>query len=124
MAMQNAPMSEETALRLATAAVEELGGTRKIYRNPRHPFSVEPSRDLTIDGHQIEVRWGEVSSPAIVSVAGYVFQISDYELSVCRMKVSPSLPPGPCVRISLFGNAHLYRSSAGTRSPAPAVPRS
>ena len=77
MTGQQGPMGEETALRLAMAAVDELGGTRKIYRNPRHPFSVEPSRDLTIDGHTVEIRWGEVSSPAIVSVAGYVFQISD-----------------------------------------------
>jgi hypothetical protein len=75
-------MDDETALRLATAAVEELGGPRKIYRNPRHPFSVEPSRDLTIEGHQVEVRWGEVSSPAIVSVSGYVFQINDDDLEL------------------------------------------
>lgn len=82
MAGQNEPMDEETALQLAMAAVEELGGTRRIYRNPRHPFSFEPSRDLTIEGHQVEVRWGEVSSPAIVSVAGYVFQINDEDLDL------------------------------------------
>ncbi len=82
MTGQHAPMNEEKALRLAMAAVEELGGTRKIYRNPRHPFSFEPSRDLTIEGHQVEIRWGEVSSPAIVSVAGYVFQIGDDELDL------------------------------------------
>ena len=82
MAGQDAPIDEETALRLATAAVEELGGTRKIYRNPRHPFSFEPSRDLTIEGYQVEVRWGEVSSPAIVTVAGYVFQIGDDEFDL------------------------------------------
>lgn len=82
MTGKHSPMDEETALRLAMAAVEELGGTRKIYRNPRHPFSVEPARDVTIEGHQVEIRWGEVSSPAIVSVAGYVFQISDDELEL------------------------------------------
>lgn len=82
MAQPGDPMDEETAQRIAMAAVEELGGTRKIYRNPRHPFSVEPSRDLTIEGHQVEIRWGEVSSPAIVSVAGYVFQINDDDLDL------------------------------------------
>lgn len=75
-------MDEETALRLAMTAVEELGGTARIYRNPRHPFSIEPSRDLNVEGHQVEVRWGEVSSPAIVSVAGYVFQINDEDLDL------------------------------------------
>lgn len=82
MAGQSDPMDEATALRLAMAAVEELGGTRKIYRNPRHPFSVEPSRDLTIEGYEVEIRWGEVSSPAIVAVAGYVFQINDEDLDL------------------------------------------
>ena len=71
------PIDEATALRVAMAAVEELGGARKIYRNPRHPFSTEPSRDFTVEGHRVEVRWGEVSSPAIASVAGYVFEIGD-----------------------------------------------
>ena len=75
-------INEATALRVAQAAVDELGGPRKIYRNPRHPFSTEPSRDLTVEGHQVEVRWGEVSSPAIVSVAGYVFQINDDDLDL------------------------------------------
>lgn len=82
MAGPDTPMDEETALRLAMTAVEELGGTRKIYRNPRHPFSVEPSRDLSIEGNEVEIRWGEVSSPAIVSVAGYVFQINDEDLDL------------------------------------------
>ena len=75
-------MDEETAERLAMAAVETVGGTRKVYRNPRHPFSVEPSRDVTIEGYEIEIRWGEVSSPAIVSVGGYVFQVNDEDLDL------------------------------------------
>ncbi len=82
MAAPGDPMDEETAHRVAMAAVEEVGGTRKIYRNPRHPFSFEPSRDLTVEGHQVEIRWGEVSSPAIVSVEGYVFQINDDDLDL------------------------------------------
>ncbi len=82
MAGADEPMDEETAQRVAMAAVEEVGGTRKVYRNPRHPFSIEPSRDLTIEGHRVEIRWGEVSSPAIVSVAGYVFQINDDDLDL------------------------------------------
>lgn len=82
MTEQRDQMDETTAERVAMAAVEAVGGTRRVYRNPRHPFSVEPSRDLTIEGHVVEIRWGEVSSPAIVSVEGYVFQINDDDLDL------------------------------------------
>ena len=75
-------LDEATAFDLASRAVDEVGGTRRIYRNPRHPFSREPARRLTIDGHDVEIRWGEVSSPAIVSVAGWVFEILDEEISL------------------------------------------
>ena len=75
-------LDEETAFDLARRAVDEAGGTGRIYRNPRHPFSQEPARHLMIDGHDVEIRWGEVSSPAIVSVAGWVFEILDEEISL------------------------------------------
>lgn len=73
---------EDEAHRLAMLAVERLGGTRKIYRNPRHPFSIEPSRDVVVDGRTVEIRWGEVSSPAIASVGGWVFQINDEDIDL------------------------------------------
>ena len=76
------PIGEDEAHRLAMAAVEALGGTRRIYRNPRHPFSVEPARDVAVDGYTVEIRWGEVSSPAIASGAGWVFQINDEDIDL------------------------------------------
>ena len=68
-------LSEEQALELAEQAVEQAGGARMIYRNPRHPFSMHPTKTFVVDGYPVEVRWGEISSPAVASVAGYVFEI-------------------------------------------------
>jgi hypothetical protein len=72
-----APLSEAEATRLAHQAVDLAGGARMIYRNPRQPFSPNSRKDFEIDGHTIEVRWGEISSPAIVTAGGYVFEILD-----------------------------------------------
>lgn len=70
-------MDEAEATRLAGEAVDLAGGARMIYRNPRQAFSLNSMKNFTIDGHKIEVRWGEISSPAIATVAGYVFEIHD-----------------------------------------------
>jgi hypothetical protein len=68
---------EAEATRLAGEAVDLAGGARMIYRNPRQPFSQNARKVFEIDGYPIEVRWGEISSPAIVTVGGYVFEIHD-----------------------------------------------
>ena len=70
-------VTEAEATRLAWQAVELAGGTRMIYRNPRQSFSPNARKVFDIEGHPIEVRWGEISSPAIVTAAGYVFEIQD-----------------------------------------------
>jgi hypothetical protein len=69
------PLSETEATRLAGMAVDLAGGARMIYRNPRQPFSLNSRQEYTLEGHTIEVRWGEISSPAIVTAGGYVFEI-------------------------------------------------
>lgn len=71
------PLTEVEATRLARQAVDLAGGAGMIYRNPRQPFSPNAREFFDIDGHAIEVRWGEISSPAIVTAAGYVFEIHD-----------------------------------------------
>ena len=43
-------MDEQEASRIAEAAVEAVGGTRQVYRNPRYAFSLEPSRTVEIEG--------------------------------------------------------------------------
>jgi hypothetical protein len=71
------PLTEEQATDLAWQGVERAGGTREVYRNPRHPFSLQQSTDYVIDGYEVSVRHGEISSPAIVTVGGYVFEVHE-----------------------------------------------
>ena len=72
-----APLTEAEATRLAQEAVDLAGGARMIYRNPRQPFSRDARKVFDVEGHPIEVRWGEISSPAIVTAGGYVFEIHE-----------------------------------------------
>lgn len=78
----HAPMTEDQARDLAERAVEAAGGTRAVYRNPRHPFTLHPASVYDLDGHRVELRHGEISSPAIVSVAGWVFEIREEEIEL------------------------------------------
>jgi hypothetical protein len=75
-------LSEAEATRLARQAVDLAGGARMIYRNPRQPFSLNARKEFDIDGHTIEVRWGEISSPAIVTAGGYVFEILEHGIEL------------------------------------------
>jgi hypothetical protein len=70
-------LSETEATRLAHEAVDLAGGARMIYRSPRQAFSPDGRREIVVEGHPVDVRWGEISSPAIVTVGGYVFEIQD-----------------------------------------------
>ena len=85
-------VTEAEATRLAWQAVELAGGARMIYRNPRQPFSSNARKVFDVDGHAIEVRWGEISSPAIVTAAGYVFEIQDEGI---ELLIRPPRPRSP-----------------------------
>jgi hypothetical protein len=85
-------ITEAEATRLAWQAVELAGGARMIYGNPRQPFSPNARKVFDVDGHSIEVRWGEISSPAIVTAAGYVFEIHDQGI---ELLVRPPRPRAP-----------------------------
>jgi hypothetical protein len=85
-------VTEVEATRLAWQAVELAGGARMIYRNPRQPFSPNARKVFDLEGHPIEVRWGEISSPAIVSAAGYVFEIHDEGI---ELLIRPPRPRPP-----------------------------
>ena len=75
-------IDEQRAYDLAIQGVDLAGGTRQIYRNPRHPFTLHPSTFYEIDGFSVDVRHGEISSPAIVTVAGYVFEIHEESIDL------------------------------------------
>ncbi|HYO29667.1 MAG TPA: protein-L-isoaspartate o-methyltransferase 1 [Thermomicrobiales bacterium] len=70
-------MGEARATELAERAVDQAGGARMIYRNPRQAFSVGATKTFDVDGEPVEVRWGEISSPAVVTAGGYVFEIHE-----------------------------------------------
>lgn len=76
------PLNETRARELAMKAVETAGGPRNVYRNPRYPFALNPATDYVFDGHEVELRHGEISSPAIVTVEGWVFEIHDEDISL------------------------------------------
>jgi hypothetical protein len=71
------PIDETRATDLAQRAVDRAGGARMIYRNPRQPFSPKSHQTFDVDGAPVEIRWGEISSPAIATVAGWVFEIHE-----------------------------------------------
>ncbi|HET8521974.1 MAG TPA: protein-L-isoaspartate o-methyltransferase 1 [Thermomicrobiales bacterium] len=75
-------LTEAKATQLALEGVERAGGTREIYRHPRHPFSLQPAPVYEIDGYEVEVVHGEISSPAIVTVGGYVFEIHENDIEL------------------------------------------
>jgi len=62
-------MTEEEAMALAWKAIELAGGTRSIYRNPRQAFSAHSRRMVDVDGHKVEIRYGEISTPAVATVS-------------------------------------------------------
>jgi len=68
-------LDDETARRLAEEAVEMAGGARHVHGNPRHPFAMNASQKVELEGHQILIRFGEASGPAVVEIEGYVFDI-------------------------------------------------
>jgi hypothetical protein len=76
------PLGEDEAMALAAEAVELAGGTRQVYRNPRHPFALNSSTIYELSGRRVELRHGEISSPAIVTVDGWVFEIHEKEIEL------------------------------------------
>ena len=48
--------------------------------SPRHPFELHNSDVVEVDGHEITVLYGEMSSPAIAMIEGWTFEIKESEL--------------------------------------------
>lgn len=80
--MSGPVLDESVATHLVARAIDEVGGTRSVYRNPRMAFSQHAKRTVDVDGHSIEIRYGEISTPAIATVEGWVFQINDEDIEL------------------------------------------
>ena len=75
-------MNEEQAIDLVWKAIEKAGGTRSIYRNPRMAYAMNSRREIEIEGYIVEIRYGEISTPAIATVEGWVFEVFDEDIEL------------------------------------------
>lgn len=75
-------LTEQTAYELVTRALDSIGGPQTVYRNPRMAFAFDAVRNLEFEGYQIEVRYGEISTPAIATVNGWVWEIHDQDIEL------------------------------------------
>ena len=75
-------LTEEQATEFAWEAIRRAGGTRSIYRNPRMAFSAQSRRMMDVDGTMVEIRYGEISTPAVATVQGWVFEIHDEDIEL------------------------------------------
>ena len=87
MSDEHAPLDETEATRIANEAVDSIGGPKSVYRNPRQAFAFNATRNVEFEGHDVEIRYGEVSTPAIVTVEGWVFQINDQDIELLMKPV-------------------------------------
>lgn len=85
-------LTEEEATRIANAAVDEIGGPRSVYRNPRMAFSQHATRKVEADGWMVEIRYGEISTPAIATVGGWIFEVNDEGLELLIRPPKPQTP--------------------------------
>lgn len=82
-------MTEDEATAIVWDAIEKAGGTRSIYRNPRQAFSAHSRRLVEVGEHQVEIRYGEISTPAVATVSGWVFEIHDEDIVVLMRPPRP-----------------------------------
>ena len=87
--MSRPTLTEERATEIAREAVERAGGTRMIYRSPKYAFSLQQASDFEVDGVEVQLRHGEISSPAIITVAGWVFEIHDESIELLMRPPKP-----------------------------------
>lgn len=83
------PLDEQEATRIANGAVDSIGGTRSVYRNPRMAYAFNATRNVEFEGHNVEIRYGEISTPAVVTVEGWIFQIWDEEIELLMKPRKP-----------------------------------
>ncbi len=70
-------LTNAQARRIASLGVAQAGGGWNIVSSPRHPFSMNSIQEEQVEDHTVRIHFGEMSSPAIVEVEGWVFEIKD-----------------------------------------------
>ncbi len=75
-------MTEDEATAIVWDAIAQVGGTRSIYRNPRQAFSAHSRRLVDVGDHQVEIRYGEISTPAVATIKGWVFEVHDEDIEL------------------------------------------
>ena len=75
-------LTEQTSYELVMRALDSIGGPQNVYRNPRMAFAFNSVRNMDVDGHKIEIRYGEISTPAIATVEGWVWEIHDQDIDL------------------------------------------
>lgn len=75
-------LSEEQAHDVVAEAVERLGGGRAIESSPRHAYSLRPSGTVRVGEFEVLITYGEMSSPAIAEVEGWIFQVREAGLQL------------------------------------------
>lgn len=70
-------LGESDARRLIAEAVDQVGGARVIVGSPRHPFGVNNSETVEVEGEHVTILYGEMSSPAIAMIGGWTFEIKE-----------------------------------------------
>jgi Fe2+ or Zn2+ uptake regulation protein len=75
-------LTEQTSYELVMRALESIGGPQTVYRNPRMAFAFNAVRNLEFEGYEIEIRYGEISTPAIATVQRWVWEIHDQDIEL------------------------------------------
>lgn len=75
-------LTEETSYALVMKVLDRIGGPQNVYRNPRMAYAFNAVRNMEEDGYKVEIRYGEISTPAIATVQGWVWEIHDQDIEL------------------------------------------
>lgn len=75
-------LTEQTSYELVMRALDTIGGPQSVYRNPKMAFAFNAVRNLDFEGYEIEIRYGEISTPAIATVNNWVWEIHDQDIEL------------------------------------------
>ena len=82
-------MTENEANEIVWEAIRQIGGTRSVYRNPRMAYSAQSRRLVEVGDHTVEIRYGEISTPAVATIQGWVFEIHDEDIELLLRPPAP-----------------------------------